>query len=163
MNPEWEAIAACLRAEIAGYGGLLNALGAQQRSLLGRDLPAILRLTGEIEGLLDGLRGCRCRRESAVADFARSHARPTGATLRSLLPLFDQDVQPLLAALVGEVNVLIHRTRRLNRHNHTLLARAAATHRELLQALRPDAFTQTYTAGGRVNVGLGAGVLKQTG
>jgi len=163
-HPAWEEIAGDLRTEIAGYGGLLNALAAQQRSVLGRDVPAIVRLTGEIEALLEELQGHRRRREAAVADFARRHDLPAAATLRSLLPLFEEAARPLLEALMAEVNVLIHRTRRLNRHNHALLAHAAATHREIMQSLRPDAFIQTYTAGGRVAPGgPGTRVLQQTG
>ena len=84
--------------------------------------------------------------------------------LLAMLTLWlDRAVQPLLEALINELNVLIHRVRRMNRHNHALLARAVSSHREILQALRPEAFTQTYAANGRVAAGLSAATLKSAG
>ena len=163
MNSTWENIADGLRAEIIGYGGLLNSFAEQQRLLFARDTHGVLRVSTEIEDQLRGLFDSRQHREQVVAAFAVAHQRPAGATLRSLLPLFDRAVQPLLEALINELNVLIHRVRRMNRHNHALLARAVSSHREILQALRPEAFTQTYAANGRVAAGLPAATLKSAG
>lgn len=150
MNTDWSDIADCLRAEIAEYGGLLNCFAEQQRLLLARDPAGVLRLSADIDGQVRQLQACRERRERTVAAFAAAHDRPAAATLRSLLPLFGRDVQPLLEALIKEINVLIHRVRRLNRHNHALLSRAVSAHRETLRALRPEAFGQTYSVAGRL-------------
>jgi flagellar biosynthesis/type III secretory pathway chaperone len=151
MNHLWKNIAECLRAEIAEYGGLLHLFEQQQRCLFGREADAVLRLSAEIEAQVARLHDCRTHREQATVDFGSAHGHPTGATLRSMLGSVDAQARPLLEALIKEVNHLIHRTRRITRHNHALLARAVETHQEFLRALRPDAFTTTYAANGRVS------------
>lgn len=152
MNIRWETIADALRAELAEYGGLLNRFEAQQESLLARDSAVVLQLSTEIEGQTRVAADRREQRERLVVAFARQHDRPANSTLRSLLPLIDDVARPLLEALIAEVNVLLHRVRRANRHNHALLSRTVELHQEMLQHLRPAAFTKTYAPDGRVSV-----------
>lgn len=163
MNSDWSVITECLREEIAEYGALLNRFTEQQQLLLRRDPAGVLRLSGDIEAQVRVLTSCRVRREEMVAAFATRHGRPAGATLRSLLELFAVDVRPLLEALINEVNVLIHRVRKMNRHNHTLLSRTVSAHQEMLRSLRPEAFVQTYSAVGRVSVAATTGSLRAAG
>jgi flagellar biosynthesis/type III secretory pathway chaperone len=149
MNEPWINITENLRRELAEYGCLLRLFEDQQNFLFNRDANNVLRLSGEIEQQVRHLQESRRSREESVASFAAAHGQPVNATLRSLLPLFVPDVRPLLEALIGEVNVLIHRVRRASRHNHTLLARTVDTHQQLLRALQPDSFMQTYASSGR--------------
>lgn len=149
MNDPWITITECLRRELAEYGCLLRLFEEQQNALFGRDATTVLRLSTEIEQQVRFLHESRRTREEAVATFAVSRNEPVNATLRSLIPLFAEEVRPLLEALIGEVNVLIHRVRRASRHNHTLLARTVDNHQQLLRALKPDAFVQTYAPNGR--------------
>lgn len=150
MPTEWQHIADALRHEIAEYGGLLHLFEQQQQSLFARDADTVLRLSAEIEAHVQGLHEHRRNREALVAVFATEHAEPPTATLRSLLPHFAAEVRPLLEALVSEINVLIHRVRRVSRHNHSLLSRALENQQQLLRTLRPDSFTQTYAPNGRM-------------
>ncbi len=152
MSRPWEFIAECLRSELADYGGLLHLFEHQQRSLFGRDADAVLRFAHEIEQQALAVAGSRSRRERAVAAFAEENGLPSASTLRSLLPFFEEAARPLLEALIAEVNTLLHRVRRTSRHNHTLLSRAVEVHQETLQQLRPNAFTRTYSPGGRLAV-----------
>ncbi len=152
MSTPWEFIADRLREELADYGGLLRLFEEQQMALFDRDPDTVLRLAGEIETHARNLATTRTRRETAVADFAEQHGRPTTTSLRSMLPLIEPAAQPLIEALINEVNTLLHRVRRTSRHNHTLLSRAVETHQETLQHLRPNAFTKTYSPAGRVSV-----------
>ncbi len=149
MNEPWTIIADSLRTEIAGFGGLLNLFEQQQQSLFARDTEAVLRLSGEIEGHTRLMSEHRQAREQVVAQFALAHSQPARSTLRSLLPFIAAEARPLIEALIAEVNVLIHRVRRLTRQNHLLLARTVEAQQELMRTLRPDAFQQTYSAGGR--------------
>ncbi len=148
----WEFIAACLREELADYGGLLHLFEAQQRALFDRDAHTVLHLANEIEQHALSLAQSRNRREQAVAAFAGENARPTTASLRSLLPFIEADARPLIEALINEVNALLHRVRRTSRHNHSLLTRAVEVHQETLSHLRPNSFTKTYSPGGRLSV-----------
>jgi flagellar biosynthesis/type III secretory pathway chaperone len=152
MKPHWTEIVDILRQELAGYGTLLRLFEEQQQQLFARDPEAVLQLGSDIERQVRVLHEVRRGRESLVAAFAGRHGQPVTATLRSLLPHFVAEVQPLIEALIKEINVLIHRVRRASRHNHTLLARAVESHQQTLRTLRPDAFTQTYAPTGRLSL-----------
>jgi len=152
MNPAWNSIAECLRSEIAGYGGMIHLFEEQQQQLFARDPDAVLRLSNEIESQVRLLHEQRRNREALVSAFATAHGQSASSTLRSLLNFFPAEVRPLLEALLSEVNVLIHRVRRVSRHNQILLARTIEQHQQILRQLRPDAFTQTYAANGRVSL-----------
>ena len=149
MNSDWNSIADALRSEIAEYGGLLHRFEQQQQALFARDADGVLRFSAGIEEHVRTMHECRARREELVAGFAITAGRPASTTLRALVPLFSAEVRPLLEALINEVNVLIHRIRRISRHNHKLLTRAVETHQQTLRALLPDSFTQTYAPNGR--------------
>ncbi|MBI2516352.1 MAG: flagellar export chaperone FlgN [Opitutae bacterium] len=152
MNPVWHSITEALRSEITEYGALLHLFEEQQQRLFARDPEAVLRLSTDIEAQVRILHDSRRRREELVSAYAVAHGHPAGATLRSLLPNFVAEVRPLLEAMITEVNVLIHRVRRVSRHNHTLLARSVDAQQQLLRQLKPDAFTQTYAPNGRVSM-----------
>ncbi|HWL14411.1 MAG TPA: flagellar protein FlgN [Opitutus sp.] len=148
----WHAIADSLRQELTEYGELLRLFEQQQESLFKRDPDTVLRLGGAIEDQAHILNDCRQRREQDVATLARSFGLPASSTLRSLLPQLEADARPLLEALINEINVLLHRVRRTSRHNHALLSRTLELHQETLRQLRPESFTKTYGASGRVSV-----------
>ena len=148
MNEPWIVITESLRCELAEYGCLLRLFEEQQSFLFNRDPANVLRLSGEIEQQVRYVQEFRRTREETVASFAVKQGQPINATLRSLLPLFEADVRPLIEALIGEVNVLIHRVRRISRHNHTLLSRTVDCHQQLLRMLQPDSFMQTYAPNG---------------
>ena len=152
MNEPWITITESLRGELAEYGCLLRFFEDQQNFLFRRDAASVLRLSGEIERQVRFVHDSRSRREAAVSTFALAQGQPGSATLRSLLPLFAAEVRPLLEALIGEVNVLIHRVRRISRHNHILLARTVDSHQQILRALQPDSFVHTYASSGRASL-----------
>lgn len=166
MNAPWTIIADSLRNEIGGFGGLLNLFEQQQQSLFARDTDGVLRLSSEIEAHTRVMQEHRQRREQIVSEFALAHGQSARSTLRALLPFIAAEARPLIEALIAEVNVLIHRVRRLTRQNHTLLARTVESHQELMRTLRPDAFLHTYSAAGRKSLTVNtrtAGALQAAG
>jgi flagellar biosynthesis/type III secretory pathway chaperone len=150
MNFDWQIIAESLRAEIGEYGGLLHLFEEQQRQLFARDADAVLHLSESIQAHVGGLHDTRRTREQRVAALARAVGQPDDSSLRSLLPFLAPEARPLLEALIGEINLLVHRTRRVSRHNHSLLKHAMESRQQLLRVLRPDGFVQTYGAQGRL-------------
>jgi flagellar biosynthesis/type III secretory pathway chaperone len=150
MNTDWQPLADALRAELSEYGALLGLFDAQQNAILERDSEAILLCVSTIEEQMQRLGALRDEREELVRSFAAKFAQPASATLRSLLSFFAAEARPLLEALIDEINHLIHRARRRSRQNHLLLARAVEVRQEMLQTLRPESFTKTYSARGRV-------------
>lgn len=150
MNSDWQPLADALRAELSEYGALLGLFDTQQNAILSRDSEAILLCVTTIEDQMQRLHHLRSEREEIVRAFAALHTQPATATLRSLLSFFTAEARPLLEALIDEINHLIHRARRRSRQNHLLLSRAVEVRQEMLQVLRPDSFTKTYSARGRV-------------
>ena len=150
MRHEWEHIADALRQEIGEYGGLLHLFEEQQRLLFAREPEAVMRMSEEIQARMPVVQEARRNREARVAVFAVECGQAPDASLRALLNFFAAEAQPLIDALITEINVLIHRVRKVSRHNHALLQRAMESHQHVLRVLRPDGFIQTYAPNGRV-------------
>jgi flagellar biosynthesis/type III secretory pathway chaperone len=165
MNDDWTDITHSLRQELSEYGGLLNLFEEQQRALFDRDAAKVLQLSSLIERQVQVMQDCRGQREGLVVAFATANGRAPDSTLRSLIPIFESHLRPLLEAMVKEVNVLIHRIRRASQHNRILLASAVDSHQQTLRALRPDVFAQTYAPNGHARLSLAqpAPVFKTAG
>jgi flagellar biosynthesis/type III secretory pathway chaperone len=155
MTSNWKIIIVQLRQELVDYGALLSSFDEQQRALFARQPDTVLRLSSVIKEQVDRVITSRAQRENAVNEFAEAHRMPPGSTLRSLLPLIDKDAHPLFEALIGEINLLLHRVRRTHRQNHTLLNHTVTMHRETLQLLRPNTFTKTYSPAGHLSMSSG--------
>jgi len=153
MKSPWEPIAECLRNEAAEYGRLLSLFSEQQSLIFKRDPENVLQLAHTIQEQVNVLDRARADRESRVRVFALAHGQEPAATLRSLLVWVPPEARPLFAALIAEINLLIHRVRRSSRLNHRLLSSMVECHQEVLRRLRPDAFTLTYAQNGRLAVG----------
>lgn len=163
MLTPWETIANHLRTELQGYGGLLALFEEQQANLLRRDPDAVLSLAQTIEQQARNTAEHRLQRELFVREVAEQNGYPSDATLRQILPVFPSEVQPLLGALIDEVNHLIHRVRRGARQNQQLLARAVEMHQETLRAIRPARFVKTYSPRGQVSVASGDSAWQAAG
>ncbi len=134
------------------YGALLGLYEDQQANLLKRDADAVLASATAIESQVRRAQAARELRERLVRTYAINIGSPADATLRSLLDRFPAEVQPLVDALISEINHLIRRIRRGARHNQTLLARAVSSHEEVLRAIKPSSMTKTYSPRGNVSV-----------
>jgi flagellar biosynthesis/type III secretory pathway chaperone len=154
MSTVWTTIADSLRSEVSEYGQLLSLMEEQQRCIFRRDAEGVMQTNRSIRAQVDVLQDCRLRREKATAEFASAHGQPPRATVRSLVPHVVPEGRPLIEALVGEVNRLIHRVRRTMRLNQRLLAGTVECYQEILRRLWPAAFTTTYASDGRVSLGL---------
>jgi hypothetical protein len=152
MNHDWDNLAECFRGEIVEYGALLNLIENQHKLIFLRDPAAIVRLNPTLQAQVEVLHACRGRREKAAQDFAAARARPEARTMLALLPLVASEGRPLLAALMAEINHLVHRVRRAMALNQRLLACTVECQQEFMRRLWPSAFTKTYAADGRVSV-----------
>jgi hypothetical protein len=164
MNNFFAPLVAELREELAGYGGLLHLFDEQQGHLWQRDALRVTDTAHAIEELAAATAAHRAARETWVRDFALAQGESPERTLRQLLPLFPQDLQLLLEALIREINHLVHRVRRRARQNHTLIARALELQREAVATLQPDSFIRTYAPTGRMSTAAEAvGSLRAAG
>lgn len=154
MNISWEFITECLRNELQEYGALLALFEEQQANLLRRDADQVAALAFSIEEQARATHVSRERREQCVREFAEARGRDPNSSLRQLIPLFPSEVQPMLSALIDEINHLIHRIRRDARQNQMLLSRVVEAHEEALRTLMPERFdSRTYSASGTVSAG----------
>jgi flagellar biosynthesis/type III secretory pathway chaperone len=139
-----------LRLELQEYGGLFNLLGRQQDRIIHRQPDEILVLNDEIDAQTQTVGELRGRREQMVEELHDRAAVTGSVTLRSLIPHFPADVQPLLEALMNDINLMLRRTRQKARQNHLLLARAMELTEQTLRVLQPENFTRTYQRTGKV-------------
>lgn len=163
MSTSWETITENLRNELQEYGALLGLFEDQQVNLLRRDATAVLDLANAIEEQVQTTQACRDRRDQATLLFAIENGQSTNATLRQMLKFFPSEVQPLLQALIDQINHLIHRVRRGARQNQVLLSRTVEAHEGALRTLRPDLYPKTYSRRGSVGANTGSHTLQAAG
>jgi flagellar biosynthesis/type III secretory pathway chaperone len=162
----WHDIAESLRTEVAEYGALLHLFEEQQRFLFKRDAASVVATTNSLDQQVELLQKCRFQREHAVARFAEAHGQSTSATVRSLIHLFPSEVQPLISALIGDINRMISKVRRLSRQNRLFLSRTIDYQHEMIRKFRPEAATKTYSPAGRAtfaSISSGGGTLVAQG
>ncbi|MFA6286574.1 MAG: flagellar protein FlgN [Opitutaceae bacterium] len=153
-----------LRAELAGYGGLLALFDEQQSQLWRREVQTVAETSLAIEQLAAEIARDREAREAWVTRFASAHDQPADTSLRRLLPFFPTDQQPLIGALIDEINHLLHRVRRRAHQNRSILARAVELHHDVIASLHPAGRPRTYAPSGRVGHITGpASTLRATG
>jgi flagellar biosynthesis/type III secretory pathway chaperone len=151
MKIIWEEIAEHLRTEVAEYGALLHLFEEQQRLLFKRDAAGVVMTTTALDAQVYVLQEVRQRREASVSAFALANGEPPAAKLRSLIPLVAREAQPLIAALVADINRLISRVRRASRQNRLFLSRTIENQQEIIRKFRPEAVTRTYSPSGRAS------------
>lgn len=144
----WEVLVESLRMELQEYGGLCVLIGKQQRAILDRKMPDYMGLSEEIETQAAATSGLRAEREQKVREFAEGFGKSSDTELKRLIPSFPEDAQPLLSALVDEINSLISKSNRKAKQNHMLLARAMQYTYDLLQQVSPQSQVKTYGAQG---------------
>jgi flagellar biosynthesis/type III secretory pathway chaperone len=92
----------------------------------------------------------REQREELVRQTAVAIGKPADITLSALTLTFQPEHQPLLRALIDEINDLITRTQRRTRQNRMLLAQCVESARQLLGVRNPGAMPGTYGAHGQI-------------
>lgn len=149
---DWDPLVDLLRHEVQEYGGLYNLLERQQDEIFKRDPQLVLDTNAEIESYMSDMGGLRTRRESFVRDMARECGADEEQPLSKLLVHFPDFMQPMLQALVDEINHMVRRTRHKARQNFLLLSRTMEINHETMQALQPGNYNKTYSKKGRVGV-----------
>ena len=78
---------------------------------------------------------------------------PSTLSFRQLVVLVPPDYQPLLEALVDEINDLLMRSQQRLRQNHLLLSRSLDLMQQMIFSLFPSSGGQTYSQAGMVKSG----------
>jgi flagellar biosynthesis/type III secretory pathway chaperone len=144
-----ELLVELLRSELEEYGGLLALLEDQQDAIIARSPDRVLEINTLINDQMRMIHMRREAREQFVCRLANRLNQNTNSTLRELLRFFRQPIQPLLEALIKEINNLVTRARRRAQQNQMLLARSIEVMQEVLQRLNPETMHKVYGADGR--------------
>ncbi len=143
-----ELLIELLRAEMEEYGGLLALLEDQQAAIVERAPDRVLEINTSINDQMRMIHVRRETREEFVSTLALKLHQPA-STLREMLRFFRQPIQPLLEALIDEINSLVTRARRRAQQNQMLLARSIEVMQEVLHQLHPETMHKVYGADGR--------------
>jgi flagellar biosynthesis/type III secretory pathway chaperone len=144
-----ELLIELLRSELEEYGGLLGLLDDQQAAIVARAPDRVLEINTAINDQMRTIQLRRESREAFVSGLAVKLNQLPTSTLRELLRFFRKPIQPLLEALIGEINSLVTRARRRAQQNQMLLARSIEVMQEVLHRLNPETMHKVYGADGR--------------
>ena len=149
---DWDPLVDLLREEVQEYGGLYNLLDRQQNEIFNREPELVLHTNVDIESHMAAMNTLRERREKQVKVMAERCDCDDTLTLTKMLPRFPDFIQPMLQALIDEVNAMVKRTRRKARQNYLLLSRTMEITQEALRMAEPDNFSKTYSRSGKVGM-----------
>jgi flagellar biosynthesis/type III secretory pathway chaperone len=109
-----------------------------------------LDINVDVDEQIAKLSHCRLGREELVRQTALALGKSKDITLSALSHSFAAEHQPLLRALIDEINDLITRTQRRTRQNRMLLSQCVESARQLLAVSNPGAIPGTYGAHGQI-------------
>lgn len=150
LQDKFQDIVAALQNELQEYGGLLHLFDRQQKCIVHQDPTGFLDINVDVDEQIAKLSNCRLEREALVRSTAIAMGQSPDITLAALTVHFPPQQQPLLRALIEEINDLISRTQRRTRQNRMLLAQCVESARQLLAISNPGAIPGTYGSHGQV-------------
>lgn len=150
MKAELEKLIETLRDELTQYGELLALLEQQQDLIVSRSAEGLLENLGAINAQVPIVAAARQRRDQLRKELAVSLEQPTTISFRQLIGLVPKEYQPLLEALVDEINDLLMRSQQRLRQNHLLLSRSLDLMQQMIFSLFPSSGGQTYNQAGAV-------------
>ena len=150
IQTQFQEIVAMLQNELQEYGGLLHLFDRQQKCIVHQDPTGFLDINVDVDEQIAKLSHCRIEREELVRQTALALGKSKDITLSALSHSFAPEHQPLLRALIDEINDLITRTQRRTRQNRMLLSQCVESARQLLAISNPGAIPGTYGAHGQI-------------
>ncbi len=153
MNEALNNLIAALRNELTQYGELLALMQEQQELIINRAANELLLNLHEVEQQKDKILDCREQRESARRTLVLALGGTEETSFKQMTGLLPEEYQPLLDALVEEINQLLQRIQQWLRQNHLLLKRSLDLMQKIMHSMFPtsSAAAQTYGRGGTVS------------
>jgi hypothetical protein len=145
-----EQLVEALRIELQQYGEILALLESQDSA--GGGLPAILNVCDSIQRQGAAIEEARLVRLQQQSRLAWVVGQPEKHSILDLLPDLPPHYQPLLAALMSEINGLVDQVRQEAVHCHTRLQGAVEQIEKLITAMAgnnavpPPNYSQPATA-----------------
>lgn len=151
-NDEINRLIESLREEMTQYGELLALMQEQQELIINRQPQELLANLNEVNGQMEKIAEARQAREQARAALTAQLDATQETTFKQMTSQLPAEYQPLLEALVDEVNALLQNVHKWLRQNHLLLKRSLDLMQGILQNVYPDqASPKTYGRQGVVS------------
>jgi len=153
MNEELNNLITALREELTQYGEILALMQEQQQFIINRSANELLLNLNEVNEQLEKVAFARAEREACRRALMATLDGSEETTFRQMTEMLPSEVQPLLSALVEEINQLLQRIQKWLRQNHMLLKRSLDLMKQIMQGMFPSssATAGTYGRGGQVS------------
>jgi flagellar biosynthesis/type III secretory pathway chaperone len=153
MNEELDNLIAALRDELTQYGEVLALMQEQQELIINRAANELLLNLNVVNEQMEKVATARNRRDACRRALVASLGGTEETTFRQLTEMLSEEVQPLLNALVEEINQLLQSIQKWLRQNHMLLRRSLDLMQQIMQGMFPSssATAGTYGRGGQVS------------
>ncbi len=151
-NDDINRLIESLREEMTQYGELLALMQEQQELIINRQPQELLANLNEVNGQMEKVAAARQAREQARVALATQLGATQDTTFKQMTSQLPEEYQPLLEALVNEINALLQNVHKWLRQNHLLLKRSLDLMQDILQNVFPaQASPKTYGRQGAVS------------
>ena len=153
MNEELDNLISALRDELTQYGEVLALMQEQQQFIINRATNELLMNLNEVEEQMQKVAASRNHRETCKRALFTTLGATEETTFRQMTEMLPPDLQPLLEALVEEINQLLQHIQKWLRQNHMLLNRSLDLMKQIMQGMFPSssATAGTYGRGGQMS------------
>ena len=153
MNEELNNLIVALREELTQYGEVLALMQEQQELIINRAAPDLLANLNLVNEQMERVAHARNQREVCRRQLVTVLGGTEETTFRHMTEALPAEVQPLLDALVQEINQMLQNIQKWLRQNHMLLKRSLDLMQVIMKNMFPSASAAagTYGRGGQVS------------
>ena len=153
MNEELNNLVNALREELTQYGEVLALMQEQQELIINRAANDLLINLNRVNEQMERVAIARNQREICRQNLVAALGGAEGTTFRQMTEMLPPEVQPLLDALVQEINHMLQYIQRWLKQNHLLLKRSLDLMQTIMKNMFPsaEAAAGTYGRGGQVS------------
>jgi flagellar biosynthesis/type III secretory pathway chaperone len=153
MNEYLNNLIAALREEMTQYGELLALMQEQQELIINRSANELLINLHDVNQQVEKIAAHREHRDAARRALVQSVGGTEDTTFKQMTALLPEEYQPLLNALVEEINQLLQRIQTWVKQNHLLLQRSLDLMSKIMHTIFPtsSAAARTYGRSGTVS------------
>ena len=153
MNEELNSLVNALREELTQYGEVLALMQEQQELIINRAANDLLINLNHVNEQMERVAVTRNQREICRRQLVTALGGAEDTTFRQMTEMLPPEVQPLLDALVQEINHMLQSIQRWLRQNHLLLKRSLDLMQTIMKNMFPsaEAAAGTYGRGGQVS------------
>ena len=153
MNEELNNLVNALREELTQYGEVLALMQEQQELIINRAANDLLINLNRVNEQMERVAIARNQRETCRQNLVAALGGAEDTTCRQMTEMLPPEVQPLLDALVQEINHMLQNIQRWLKQNHLLLKRSLDLMQTIMKNMFPsaEAAAGTYGRGGQVS------------